>query len=222
MNRGKAVFPAFIRVFRRFQTSQIDTIPTWANASVARRNAVGSGTISFMSAKRNPWDQRPNEPDKAYVRFLVFRNLGPGRTLDRAYREFGRDNGTVSEGTQRRAPGRWRFLSTTFDWFARARQWDIATLTEHGQDAVMAFVHTLSSALQKVAGALENLEGPPDWATAIESLVLLASLIPPETVAAVMAAAATTGDEMAAAMITGDEMAIAAIAEDEPEARGTP
>jgi hypothetical protein len=33
------------------------------------------------------WDQQPGEPNSDYAKFLVYRNLGTARSLDRAYRQ---------------------------------------------------------------------------------------------------------------------------------------
>src|SRR5262249_28786381 len=43
--------------------------------------------------KLKPWDQQPDEPDAAYSRFLMYRNLGPARTLDAAFANFLRAGG---------------------------------------------------------------------------------------------------------------------------------
>lgn len=37
-------------------------------------------------AKRKAWEQLPDEPDSAYARFLMYRNLGPARSIDAAFK----------------------------------------------------------------------------------------------------------------------------------------
>jgi hypothetical protein len=131
-----------------------------------------------------PWDQREGEPEAAYVRFLIYRNLGPARSLDLAYRTFQEGQEGAPESVERRAPGQWYGDSRTFAWVERARAWDIAMLAEHGQDAVMVFVGCLKQAAVKVLRSLDRLDGPADWKSAMESLNVLSSLIPAETIKA--------------------------------------
>jgi hypothetical protein len=131
-----------------------------------------------------PWDQCEGESDAAYARFLIYRNLGPSRSLDLAYRTVQEGQDGAPEGAERRAPGRWHNDSRTFAWVERARAWDIAMLAEHGQDAVLAFVGCLKQAAVKVLRSLDRLDGPADWKTAMESLNVLSSLIPAETIKA--------------------------------------
>ena len=39
-----------------------------------------------------PWNLRSDEPDTAYKRFMIYRNLGPGRTLTAAAQQATKGN----------------------------------------------------------------------------------------------------------------------------------
>jgi hypothetical protein len=59
------------------------------------------------------------EGAKAYSAFVTYRELGPGRSVDKAYAvHAGHQMGT------KRAPGRWKEWSRQYDWLARARAYD--------------------------------------------------------------------------------------------------
>jgi len=59
-----------------------------------------------------PWDRRQDEPAPAYARFLIYRNLGPRRSLAQAQEVCG-----VSLGRLKQLSGLW-------SWPARALAWD--------------------------------------------------------------------------------------------------
>lgn len=67
---------------------------------------------------RKLWEQLPNESDKAYNAFLVYRDIGRTRSLPAAYRKHsGKD--------AKQANGQWNLWSDRFNWRERARAWDI-------------------------------------------------------------------------------------------------
>jgi hypothetical protein len=67
-------------------------------------------TATPEQPKRQPWDQQPDEPGRCYARFLLFRNMGPSRSVEAAYRLVAR----AKEGEKRRAPGAWHRASQTY------------------------------------------------------------------------------------------------------------
>lgn len=84
------------------------------------------------------WLQQPGESDAAYAAFVSYRDVGPGRTVDEAYR---RSKGVGAEGAPRdqqetkggaRAPGRWREWAKEWSWKDRATAYD-----NRVQDAVV-------------------------------------------------------------------------------------
>jgi hypothetical protein len=131
-----------------------------------------------------PWHQRPGEPDAAYNRFLIYRNLGPGRSVLDAYRSTLRGNGTgAGKGRKKqRIPGQWGEDCAAFHWVARATSWDRAMLARHGRQAVIAFVQALCDAATKTVRVITELKGPQDWSQVIETVNTLGSHIDPETI----------------------------------------
>lgn len=62
--------------------------------------------------ERNAWDQRPNETGKAYAAFLVYRDLGVGRTSAEVGRQVGKSPELIR---------RWR---KAHGWDERCAAWD--------------------------------------------------------------------------------------------------
>jgi len=72
----------------------------------------------------SPWLKRPDESDAAFAAFTGFRDLGPGRSLDEAWRQQGPSG--APKGTKRphRAPGSWKRWKRDHDWDSRAQAYD--------------------------------------------------------------------------------------------------
>ncbi|NIM04493.1 MAG: hypothetical protein GTN69_02420, partial [Armatimonadetes bacterium] len=68
--------------------------------------------MGARNSARMPWDRRKGEPASAYGKFLIYRNLGPKRSLARAAEQC-----DVSLG-------RLKQLSVEWSWLARALAWD--------------------------------------------------------------------------------------------------
>lgn len=60
-----------------------------------------------------PWDARPDETMKAYRAFMIYRDLGPGRSLHAVSRELAKSVPLLK---------RW---SSRYDWVGRARAFDV-------------------------------------------------------------------------------------------------
>lgn len=65
-----------------------------------------------------PWERRPKESARAYAAFVVFRNLGPSRTLRAAYRQLS-GNEQASQ-----CSGEFSMRAVRFRWQERANAWD--------------------------------------------------------------------------------------------------
>ncbi len=73
------------------------------------------------------WDKQPEESPKAYRAFLIYRNLGPKRSIDAAYRLSLKEH----QESIKRAPRRWGEWSTQYQWVVRAQAWDQWRQQEH-------------------------------------------------------------------------------------------
>jgi hypothetical protein len=135
--------------------------------------------------ERKPWEQRPDEPEAAFVRFLIYLNLGPGRSLNAAYRTFLSNLGEATEGHERpQAPGQWHRDMRLFGWLSRARAWDVAVFSEVGREAAIALMSYVRALAVKGLEALAESSGPADWKDHLETIHALSSIIPQETFAA--------------------------------------
>jgi hypothetical protein len=140
------------------------------------------------------WNRRPDEPDAAYVRFLIYRNLGPVRSLEAAYRKFMEDLGEIDAAKSCESlpvSGQWFKDSRSFDWVRRARAWDIAVFSEVGREAVIALGHYTRALAIKGLEALANSSGPENWKAHLETLHALCTIIPPEIISALLQQGAT-------------------------------
>ena len=72
-----------------------------------------------MSVGRVPWRRSDKESRPAFRAFCVYRDIGPTRSLDRAFCIFaGHQEGT------KEAPGNWGRWSVAFEWVDRAEAYD--------------------------------------------------------------------------------------------------
>src|SRR4051812_42744623 len=106
-----------------------------------------------MSDTLHSWAQQPVESDAAYARFLIYRNLGPERSLRSA---FVAAMGGPQKAAKRlqRLPGHWMRDSQRWNWTQRAKCWDVWTLKEEGRDACRLFFQGVGKALQQVVETL--------------------------------------------------------------------
>ena len=97
------------------------------------------------------WTRLSNEPSKAYLDFCIYRDLGRGRSLDRAcklsYAEQGKDHGSA------RRTGQWADWSQKFNWVARAEAYD-DWIDEEKRSAHVAKLQELED--MKLDFAVEN------------------------------------------------------------------
>jgi hypothetical protein len=92
----------------------------------------------MKTALRHLWDRQKGESPAAYARFLCYRNLGPARSLEDAYRRYlssskgqgdatgetageGGDSAEAGKGRKRPVvPGSWKRECSRYGWPARA------------------------------------------------------------------------------------------------------
>lgn len=138
------------------------------------------------------WERLTDETEESYVRFLVYRNLGPMRSLDIAYKQF--CNAHNRSKSPQYASGQWKDDCAKYSWVSRARAWDIYNLTESGKETFVKFLATLNALVTKAYQTIQNSkELNPD--TVIRALDVIAKCFPPETVQALLMVARDTGNK---------------------------
>lgn len=75
------------------------------------------------------WDRQLREPARWFARFQLFLQLGPDRSIDRAYQACGRAGSGRPKKGDARAPGSWREAARQWEWVERAFEHD-----RHQQD----------------------------------------------------------------------------------------
>jgi hypothetical protein len=131
-----------------------------------------------VSNEQPIWDQLPNEPDAAYNRFLVYRNLGPSRSLQSAW-----DAQKVSNrGKSGRVSGQWQKDSADYQWVERANAWDGYQLQQAGAATVHNWINILSGIAGKTLEAINEGVKPDNWSGVIQSAQVLGAHISPEAV----------------------------------------
>ena len=170
------------------------------------QNVLGVNVANAEAGK--PWDQIVGESNEAYARFLVYRNLGPTRSLAVAYAytyTLGSPKATKRVKSRRSAKatksskslvstkvsGQWNKDSSQFQWQARATAWDIEMLTQVGQQTVVKFVTLLDDAvLMTLKHLKETKRKPRTWLDLFNAIKILGDFIPAETVAQIRDSAA--------------------------------
>lgn len=134
------------------------------------------------------WEQVDGEPNEAYARFLVYRNLGPSRSLDAAYLVHG--GGAAKRGKpQQRASGQWMHDSSKFNWVERATAWDVSQLDSIVPGSV-ATIYKLIGEFARVT-LMQIQSGkikPRNWQQAMDAVNVLSGFITPESASAARAA----------------------------------
>lgn len=96
---------------------------------------------------RLPWERRPDETDKSFDAFKVYRNLGTARSFPEAATALGRP------ASYRNQLARW---SSRFDWVSRAEAWDRVQSSE----VIAAAADTVDLVDQLVEHASPEMSAP--------------------------------------------------------------
>lgn len=123
------------------------------------------------------WEQLQGESNQHYSWFLAYRNLGPTRSLDRAYQ-------VTKSNKEAQAPGAWGDTSARYRWPARAAAWDVQVLTEAGAAVVVRFVDAMRELAEQTISGL-RAHPPASFSEALRAMEALSQLIPAESIAAV-------------------------------------
>ncbi len=130
--------------------------------------------------QRRPWDQLPNEPDESYKHFLIYRNMGPGRSLHAAYGQL-----CIAKQREIKAsiPGNWTSDSSRFRWVERCKAWDIFVLLEQGPAIAKDFLEAIRIYANNLIDSLRN-DGATNKPIGFESITkaidTLGKLLTPE------------------------------------------
>ena len=134
------------------------------------------------------WEQRTDEPDRAYACFLVYLQLGPGRSLERAYQSASARNRKKTQ-----ASGTWTYYSTQYSWIERAAAYDVDMLSQHGTEVVINWVQSLVKlselAFEKITSGTVEIR---NLGQLLEVINVLGNFVTPETIQA--AREFTSGD----------------------------
>lgn len=137
----------------------------------------------MVDEERKPWEQQSGEPDAAYIRFQFYRNLGPCRTLTKAFvaamESVGEDPKSVK---RRRVPGLWHDDCRVYHWVNRVHKWDIHTLDEAGEKTVAALGHYMQAFLIQSYEALAKSKPAKTHKDHLEIINAFSVLIAPDAV----------------------------------------
>jgi len=152
-----------------------------------------------MADEVNPWDQQPGEPDDAYARFLLYRNIGPGRSQQAAYDTYRASFRNAVPEAEKSAkkplvPGHWNDDSARWRWVDRAAAYDVHVLSTHGERLAVLWVGILTSAARKCAEKLADPRcKPKDFMQCIAVVDKLAAFLSPDAVQSIQPPAGDTG-----------------------------
>ena len=134
-----------------------------------------------------PWDRLPNETPPAYARFLMYRNLGPRRSLRRAYLHDLRVSDGYTGGVKRlHVPGQWYADCAANFWVDRAAAWDVRNLTAYGARLAVLHTRAVTTIAEKNARHAAKLNpGDDGWTDLIASMKLVAEFLTPDIIRAI-------------------------------------
>lgn len=154
----------------------------------------------MASNRKYKWDRLAVEDDLDYSYFLVFRNLGPRRTLRAAYRHFAASFGNAQKTPLSgvNVPEKWKSLRRDNRWVERAAAWDVHCLKSVGcRVAVNQSQAILSLSREAVRAARKVHIDPEQTAELLDVMRTIQGYLTPETVAAVAMNAAPLPEEPA-------------------------
>lgn len=128
----------------------------------------------------HPWDRQPGETDTQYGHFLAYRDLGPARTVGRAYRRTTKQGEFTHGQGAKRAPGFFRRLAHRWRWQERAGAWDVHNLQRYGERVAPLYVAMLVKLAERaLRGVRKHDIGQPEWADVLATAALLGRLMAP-------------------------------------------
>ena len=139
-----------------------------------------------MAERRKSWEQREDESDISFDRFTYYLNLGPTRSVDKAWHAW-RLTGTKAapSSAERRADGAWFQDSAAHNWRARAREYDAHKFRTTNSAVLQRFTENLHDLAKGVGVALEDIR-PTTFKEICYAIRLLSRIIPQETVSVLL------------------------------------
>ncbi|MCL5950741.1 MAG: hypothetical protein M1132_03310 [Chloroflexi bacterium] len=122
------------------------------------------------------WDRLDGEPLAAFNKFVVYRSLGPGRSLGKAAALYGRSSSRSNRAKLRRPSGRWSTLSVRWAWVSRAQAYDCWVVLSNSDKAILGFYEGVTVAIEKSVRELKETN-PKGWKQASQTLATFASFI---------------------------------------------
>lgn len=133
-----------------------------------------------------PWDRLLEETESAYRNFLFYRNLGPGRTLHKAYLAHMEASDKATHGDTK-VSGQWKDQSRDHAWVDRADAWDVYNLQAIGKKTAAAAAVYFERLVLRLLEGLETFDPQlmtfGDHCKAVETIK---GIITPETIAALV------------------------------------
>lgn len=114
----------------------------------------------LINDDRDFWDQQPDESKLWFDRFDIYRLIGPGRSISKAFRKYRLITRGIGSGV--RAENHWYDASKEWKWEERATAWDDAMRGERDDEAYEVFntgyalPHVRIDKLSLVAKRLED------------------------------------------------------------------
>lgn len=148
-----------------------------------------------MAESGHPWGQQEGEPDDAFARFLLYRGLGPGRSVQAAYNYYVRTFRNAQPSTKTLpVPGHWGEESSRWGWVDRAYAWDVHVLHTHGERLGVLWVGILTTAAEKCAQKLADPRcRPKDFMQVMAVVDKLAAFLSPDAVKSLQPPAGPVG-----------------------------
>jgi hypothetical protein len=105
------------------------------------------------------WERQPGEPDRAYIMFLAYRDMGLGRSLRKLCAA------EIGNAPAKQVAGNVKKWSSAWNWPARALAWDAMLAAERSAEVYAERVRFADFqvrvawlALSKAAAAIQNVE----------------------------------------------------------------
>ena len=140
----------------------------------------------------------------AYRQFLIYKNIGPGRSLTLAYKFHlatlpiveAKREAEVLKGIKKcnRHPGSWQEECIKYKWVERSQAWDIAQLQKVGSDIAIVWAGILRAMVVKAAEALAKPSFKPrQCKDAVLVFAQVAPYLNPDVFKAIQSAGTTPG-----------------------------